>query len=194
MFILSATFLGLLIIRFAITGKGVMIMKLHFDLNQFNLREFLEDSKTNGQELMTQNVMSLDSPGDVVFDESKSESAVELYEQLINNGKYVYVNFSSNAMDEELECIDGNTYLYLNEEEAEEYFEEEEMLEGFQPYENLQIYEDSSVGYLLKYEDQTVHIQSAIIHTLDSSIEVVDDVELLNKPMESYLNKYIVHD
>jgi hypothetical protein len=129
-------------------------MNLQFDLNQFNLREFLEDSKTNGQELMTQNVMSLDSPGDVVFDESKSESAVELYEQLINNGKYVYVNFSSNAMDTELECIDGNTYLYLNEEEAEEYFEEEEMPEGFQPYKNLQIYEDSSVGYLLKYEDR----------------------------------------
>jgi hypothetical protein len=166
-------------------------MYMKVDPNQFNIKGFLEESKENGKHLMTKNVLSFSQPSEVDLMDTKTESTEELYEQLINNGKYVYVNFSSNAMDSELECIDGNTYLYLTEEEAEEYFEDEEVPEDFQPYENLQIYEDSSVGYLLKYSEGNVHIQPAIIYVTDSSIQPIDDVELLNKPMEAYLNKFI---
>jgi len=167
-------------------------MYVKLDLNQINLKKFLEDSKENGMDLMTQNVFSVNNPVEIDVDEPKNETAQELYNELIDQGNYVYVNFSSNAMagDVELECIDGNAYLYLSEEEAEEYFEEGGEPEDFLPYKNLEIYEDSSVGYLLKYMDGKIQIQSAIIRITDAVIEPVNDVEIFNQPMDNYLEKY----
>lgn len=166
-------------------------MNLQLNLNQIDIKAFLEVSITNGREIMTPNVFSLSSPNKFEIDELNEETAEELFEQLINNGKYVYVNFSSSALDEELFCIDGNTYLYINEDDVEDYFEDEEVPEDFQPYKNLRIYEDSSVGYLLKYNGGKLLIQSAVIQLTYSSIDVVDDVELLNGPMTSYMQKFI---
>src|SRR3954453_2465395 len=114
-------------------------MNVELEIKQINLTSFLEDSLETGKELMTPNVFSLSNPMDfVVFDDSNCDTALDIYNELIEKEKYVYVNFSSNAManDAELECVDGHSYYYLNEEDAEEYFEEEGIPENFRPYRN----------------------------------------------------------
>ncbi|MCM3255562.1 hypothetical protein [Priestia aryabhattai] len=166
-------------------------MKLELNLNDIDLKNFLEASTTNGKELMTINVFSLSSPNNFKIDELERETTDKLYKNIINKGKYIYVNFSSNAIDKELVCIDGNTYIYISEEEVEDYFEDEKIPNDFQPYKKLQIYEDSSVGYLLKYNNDKLIVQSAVIQMSYSSIEVLNDVELLDDPMVSYLQRFI---
>lgn len=164
-------------------------MKL--DVTKMDVKTFLKESLENGHDLMENNVFSLNSPKKFEIDAAKKESVDEIFQQLMENNKYVYVNFSSNAMDAKLECIDGNTYLYLDEDGAEEYFEIEEMPEDFKPYENLKIYEDNSVGYLLQTNEGEITINSAIIDVTNSSIELIDDAEIFEIPMQNYINKYI---
>ena len=167
-------------------------MNLKYDLSQINLLDFLIESISDGEELMSPNVFSLTNPKEIDLDALVLESAEELYQQLVENRSLLYVNFSASALDSEIECIDGNTYLYLSEEDAEEYFEEEEeMPENFQPYENQQIDEDSSVGYILTNTDGKVQIQSAIFQATKSSIEITDHLEIFDAPMDDYLKKYI---
>ncbi|MFV8830236.1 hypothetical protein [Alkalihalobacterium sp. APHAB7] len=165
-------------------------MNLQLELKEIDLKAFLETASKDGEELMTTNVFSISSPKKFEFDEENSESAEELYKQLIENGKYVYVNFSSNAIYKELDCIDGHTYVYISEDEVEEHFEED-VPADFQPYENLRIYEDSSLGYLLNYNAEKVTIQSAVIQVTESSIDVVDDAELFEKPMLAYVQRFM---
>jgi hypothetical protein len=171
--------------------KGDKRMNLQLKLNEFSLIEFLDEAIKNGEGIMTPNVFSLESTTKFTIDDSAQENAHELYEKLVQHGKAVYVNFSSSAIDKELHCIDGHTYLYLSEEDAEEYFEDEEVPEDFQPFRNLQIYEDSSVGYLLKYEDNSLFIQTAVFNVTYSKIEVINDAEVLNKPIELYIQKFM---
>ncbi|OLO26782.1 hypothetical protein BTR23_22115 [Alkalihalophilus pseudofirmus] len=166
-------------------------MKLDLDVKEINLKDFLETAKMDGQDLMSINVFSLNSPKRVEINFDHLETAEELYDQLFHHGKYVYVNFSSNAISHEIDCIDGNTYVYVSEDEVEEYFEDEEVPADFQPYHHLKIFEDSSLGYLLKYDNEKVTIQSAIMQVTDSFIDVVDDAELFEKPMLAYLQQFI---
>lgn len=166
-------------------------MDKKFDLQQFNLKEFLQQSITNGKEIMNPNVFSMLTPNRYEEKDWETQDVEVLYRDLIEDEKFVYVNFSSSALDEELTCIDGETYLYIKEDEVEEYFEDDEVPEGFQPTVNLELYEDSSVGYLLKYENNQLRIQTAVIQVSDSSIQVRDDVEMLNEPMKQYLNRFM---
>jgi hypothetical protein len=165
-------------------------MDKKFDLQHLNLKEFLQQSITNGKEIMNPNVFSMMTPHQYEEKDWESRDVEVLYRDLIEEGKYVYVNFSSSALDEELTCIDAETYLYIKEDEVEEYFEDEEVPESFKPAVNLELYEDSSVGYLLKYEKDQVRIQTAVIQVSDSSIQAQDDVEMLNEPMNQYLNRF----
>ena len=165
-------------------------MKLQLNLKEFNLKLFLEAAKTGGKDLMTPNVFSI-ATLKYKIDDLEDETADELVDHLIENGNYVYVNFSSSAIDEEVECIDGHTYVYISEDEVEEYFEFEEVPKGFVPYENLKIYEDSSVGYLLKVKGEELSVQSAIHQATDSSINVVDDAEVFEKPMQNYVQRFM---
>jgi hypothetical protein len=166
-------------------------MNWNIELQKVNLMEFLTASNKNGADLMEINVFSMESPNNYKDEEIEKKNIDAIYKDLIQGGKYAYVNFSSNAMDEELSCIDGNTYLYIQEDEVEEYFEDEEIPMDFQPAHKLKLYEDSSVGYLLKCDKENLQIQSAIIYVTDSTIQVQDDVELLNQPMESYISKFL---
>jgi hypothetical protein len=165
-------------------------MDKKIDLQHFNLKEFLQQSITNGKEIMNPNVFSMMTPHQYEEKDWEPRDIETLYRDLIEDGKYVYVNFTSSALDEELTCIDGETHLYIKEDEVEEYFEDEETPEGFQPAVNLELYEDSSVGYLLKYENDQLRIQSAVIQVSDSSIQAQDDVEMLNEPMKQYLARF----
>jgi hypothetical protein len=165
-------------------------MNIQLDLQQFNLKEFLQQSITNGKEIMNPNVFSMKSPKGYEEKDWDTQDVDSIYSDLIEEGKYVYVNFSSSALDEELTCIDGEKYLYIKEDEVEEYFEDEDTPEGFQPAVNLELYEDSSVGYLLKYENDQLRIQTAVIQVSDSSIQAQDDVEMLNEPMKQYLDRF----
>jgi hypothetical protein len=165
-------------------------MDKKFDLQKFNLKEFLQQSITNGKEIMNPNVFSMKSPIRYEEKDWETQDVEAIYRDLIEEGKYVYVNFSSSALDEELICIDGETHLYIKEDEVEEYFEDDEVPEGFQPAVNLELYEDSSVGYLLKYEKNQLRIQTAVIQVSDSSIKSQDDVEMLNEPMKQYLDRF----
>ncbi|OOE12490.1 hypothetical protein [Fictibacillus arsenicus] len=165
-------------------------MNLEIEMDSININGMLKTSKSNGKKFMSHNVFSTNTLKNIEMMETNLEIE-ELMDHLVKEGKYVYVNFSSNVMDNELNCIDGNTYLYLNDEEAEEYYEDEEIPTYFIPYKNLRVYEDTSVGYLLKYERNKLHIKSGIIDVTNSSIDIVDDLELLKKPMESYLFNFI---
>jgi hypothetical protein len=165
-------------------------MNIQLDLQHLNLKEFLQQSITNGKEIMNPNVFSMKSPHRYEEKDWETQDVEALYRDLIEEGKYVYVNFSSSALDEELTCIDGDTHLYIKEDEVEEYFEDEEVPENFQPAINLKLYEDSSVGYLLSYENGHLRIQSAVIQVSDSSIQDQNDVEMLNEPMKQYLNRF----
>jgi hypothetical protein len=166
-------------------------MEKKVTLQQFNLKEFLMSSVKNREELMNPNVFSMESPQKYQDDELRYQDVDSLYSDLIDENKYLFVNFSSNAMDNELTCIDGETYLYIREEDVEDHFEDEKFPEDFQPAVNLKIYEDSSVGYLMKYQEEKLHIQSAVIEATSSTITAQDNVEMLNKPMEKYLWRFM---
>ncbi|WP_108671534.1 hypothetical protein [Peribacillus acanthi] len=166
-------------------------MNIQIDLNHFNLKEFLKHSIAKGKLLMTPNVFSTKTAHRYEEKDLKAKDEHDLFRDVIEEGKYLYVNFSSSAMDNALTCIDGETYHYIKEDEVEEYFEDEEIPEGFQPAVRLEIYEDSSVGYLLKYENSQLHIQTALIDVSDSSIQFQDDVEMLNASMKQYLTRFM---
>nr|WP_263327091.1 hypothetical protein [Neobacillus sp. Marseille-Q6967] len=164
-------------------------MNIKLELQQFDLKAFIQMSIENG--IMTPNVFSMHSPQRFGNEELKERNTDELYHDLIHNGKYVYVNFSNFGINHELTCIDGEEYLYVREEDVEDYFEDEEVPKNFQPAKHLKIYEDSSVGYLLKYDGEILTVQSSIIHVMFSRIDIQDNVEILNQPMKLYLEKFM---
>jgi len=181
-------------------------MNVQLSLAEFNLKSFLKDSQRNGEGIMTPSAFRVKSPDNFNIGEPEDEKAELLYKYLIEEDGYVYVNFSSSYVDRDIECIDGNSYFYIEKDDVEfEFEDEDEIPEGLQPVKNLQLYEDTSVGYLLQYKDTKLHIQSGIFH-LDgsgsvgpcelralqaySTFEPKDDLELFNIPMKDYLGNF----
>ncbi|UOE95095.1 hypothetical protein [Alkalihalobacillus sp. LMS39] len=163
------------------------------NLEQFNLKEFIKFVLEYEEELMNPSVFSFKNISKVDDDEMVHYDVEQIMNDLIKGGKYVYVNFSSSRIDKEIDCIDGESYLFLEEDEVEDYFYDEESVpESFQPIKDLPIYEDSSAGYLLKYTNEVLIIQSAIVNI--DSVEPLLDMEILDGPMDKFLRQFIVEE
>jgi hypothetical protein len=186
-------------------------MNLQIPLKQFYLKSFIEKSQRDGSKIMTGPVFRVESPEnfeleDLYEDQDEEVEIAMLYKYLVEDCGYVYVNFSSCYCDErEIECVDGNSYFYITEEDIEFWEDEDEDIpEDVQPVKGFTLSEDTSIGYLLQYIDDKLHIKSSMFYLNGSgfigpcgvgsysTIEPMDDVEIFNVPMKQYLEQFKV--
>ncbi|MBS4214930.1 hypothetical protein [Neobacillus rhizophilus] len=125
-------------------------------------------------------------------------------ENLVNEQNYLYVNFSEPGLEREIGCIDGETYylIDIDDYEIEAEDEDSDIPEEVKPVKVLYLNETCSLGYLLKVDNGTLIIQSAIYYLhgkhfvgpcgfgSTTEIEVKEDVELFEQPMIEYIKKY----
>jgi hypothetical protein len=182
-------------------------MILQIPLRQFNLKSFIEESQRNGieNEISTIPVFCVESPEKFDCDpfELENEKAEIYYKYLVEEGGYVYVDFSScYAGDREIPCIDGHNYFYITDEDIEDGVDEyEEVPVDVQPIKGFMLSEGNSIGYLLQYKDGKLYIQSSIFYLNGagpcylcpySTIEPLDDAEIFDLPMKEYLGLFQV--
>ena len=181
-------------------------MKLEVNIEKFNLSSFLDESEKKGEGIMNPTVQVIENLEDCWEDEIEVYPSDYLIDKLVNDDKYLYVNFSEPGLNREINCIDGGTYYLINEEDYEIEMEEEDgsLPEDVAPVKNLYISESESIGYLLKYEDYKLTIQSAIYYLhgkqfvgpcgmgSTTEIEIEDDVEIFEQPMLEYITQYVI--
>lgn len=117
----------------------------------------------------------------------KLEDTLEYLKE--NEDNYVYVNFSDANIGDPIGCMDGNSYGNDDDEDGEETGAE--MLD-----------DSSSFGYIIKYKDGAYIINSGIysISLINcmipptEKVEIVEDCLLFDKPLEKYLNRFIIKD
>jgi len=179
-------------------------------LENINLKGFLKESIAAGKKIMSVPAFLVDDISkfdfDECFDEYEEASVEEIYNEFLT-GKHLFVLFSDGGVNyPDVACIDGEVYQTIDEMEEEEYFDEEGAPEGFVFTNKLRLGETSSIGYLLTYADGAVTIQSAQFY-LDatgglgpnsfahlirySAIELREDVEVFEQPLEDYLKRFV---
>ena len=79
--------------------------------------------------------------------------------------------------------------------------EDDNLPDDVKPVKDLYLSESDSIGYLLKYENSILTVQSAIYYLHGKNnfgprsiteIEVKEDVELFELPMLQYLKQYVL--
>lgn len=122
----------------------------------------------------------------------KLEGTLEYLKKDKNN--YAFVNFSNVNIGEPISCMDGNSYGNdVDEEDVEEYEQVEET--------GVEMLDDgSNFGYIIQYKDGAYTVNSGI-YSLSlincmipptESVEIVEDCLLFEKPMERYLERFII--
>ena len=122
----------------------------------------------------------------------------------MNEHQYLYVNFSEPRLDREINCIDGGEYYLIDEDDYEEEKEEDGYLpEDVKPVKDMFLNETNSLGYLVKYENGNLIIQSAIYYLhgkhfvgpcgmgSTTEIEIKENVEIFEQPMLEYIKQYV---
>ncbi|MFC4799480.1 hypothetical protein ACFPA1_08930 [Neobacillus sp. GCM10023253] len=179
-------------------------MKLELDLQKFNLQAFLEEAEKNGEGIMTPTVQVIENLDDCWSDDIDVYEFEYYLENLVNEQNYLYVNFSEPGLEREIQCINGETYYLIDSDDYEVEKEEgdSEIPEDVVPVKNLYLNETCSLGYLLKYKNGTLTIQSAIYYIhgkhfigpggfgSTTEIEVEEDVEIFEQPMIEYIKQY----
>lgn len=178
-------------------------MKLELNLQKFNLPQFLEESERNGKGIMSPIVQVIENPEDCWDDDIEVYESEYLIDQLVHEQKYLYVNFSESGLEREIKCIDGETYFLIDEKNYKFELEDEDgyLPEDVIPVKDLYLSESESLGYLLKYENGVLTIQSAIyyLHGKNFSgpfgstteIEIKENVEIFEQPMLEYIKRYV---
>lgn len=178
-------------------------MKLELDLQKFKLEQFLEESEKNGEGIMSPIVQVIENLEDCWSDDIEVYEPDYLVDKLINDKKYLYVNFSDSGIYREINCIDGGTYYLIDERDYEYELEEGLLPDDVKPVKDLYLGESSSLGYLLKVENETLIIQSAIYYLQgknsvgpcgmgsSTEIEVKEGVEIFEEPMLEYVKRYM---
>lgn len=187
-------------------------MKLQLSLSQINLRSFLEESIEKGKEIMTPPVFAVEQLEDCWSDDLELYPYEYLSERLLQDGQYLYANFSESGMEREISCIDGNTYYLITQEDYEYELEElateddadnEEIdfLKDVKPVQDLYLGETDAIGYVLKYDNNILTVQSGIFYlhgkhivgpTSTTEIELKENVELFEEPMQAYVAQYLL--
>jgi hypothetical protein len=179
--------------------------KLTLSIEEFKLKEFLEETLNEGKAFISVPVFLVDNiekfDFDTCFDEYEETNVEELHEDF-TSGKYLFAAFSDCGVNyPDVACIDGEVYQTIERSEVEEYFDEEGAPADFVFTDKLYLGEISSLGYLLKIHDNQVTIQSAQFYVdamgtggpvaTYSRIEIREDVEVFEEPMQEYINKFI---
>lgn len=182
---------------------------LTLHLHNFQLKEFIADVTKKGEGILEPGVMPLDTIEQFDIKEVVNEeySTDELYDMLVKEGKYLYANFTGSNFDGEVPCINGTTFPFRTEEDAKVLKEEEIQLpENFQPVNDYFLTEESSVGVLVKYEDEKITSSSVILDMNGSgfsgpcsfrgycdytTITYAEDVEIFEEPMKEYLSGFV---
>jgi hypothetical protein len=179
-------------------------LRLELKLEKFNLPSFLEESAKNGERIMTPTVQVIENLEDCWSEDMEEYPADYYIDQLVHEKNYLYVNFSGPGVYKEIDCIDGETYYLIDEDDYEIDKEEGELPEDVKPVKDLYLNETTSIGYLFEMENNQLVIQSAIYYLhgkhfvgpggfgSTTEIEVEDNVEIFEQPMNDYLKKYIL--
>lgn len=169
------------------------MVKVTYSIEQFDLKKFLTTALEEGKSIskvplfLVYQINSFDF--DSLFDDYENADVEKFYDGLMA-GKYLYVNFSDTGVNyPDVPCIDGNEYQTIQRDEAEEYFEEEEVPDDFVFTEDLVLGEESSLGYLLQYKNDILTIKTAQFFIDTLLIKV--DVEVFEKPMKDFLNRFL---
>ncbi|MDD4170060.1 MAG: hypothetical protein PHD36_07390 [Desulfotomaculaceae bacterium] len=105
----------------------------------------------------------------------------DYYNELVNEGRLLYFDFSESNLGMPIICADGNAYLLGEENDQEKYF-------CMSDSENL--------GYLLKYHDGKLTIWSAR-HSGGGclfpppSINIEEYCGIFDEPMNKFINKFM---
>jgi len=108
------------------------------------------------------------------YDEDKDER--NLFYELKDEGKQLYFAFSNVGIEESINCADGKEY---------EIDEDSDFGLG-----------EATVGYLLKFKDGELIINSAMdcaggCMVPPPSINIVEDCDVFDEPMERFINMFI---
>ncbi|MGM9988411.1 MAG: hypothetical protein ACI35O_14440 [Bacillaceae bacterium] len=185
--------------------------KIEVALEHFKLEQFLKDIISGNEGIVNKPVFAFSNCEDmeVKGDEFEQSPLNEVVTDLME-GNYLYANFSSCEIDgPEIPCADGEAYLLLDEIYAEDYFDDEdeehkeELPEDFVFRKDLYLGEYSSVGFLLKMENDVLTIQTALYSLAingfvgpcgigsQEGVRILEDAEVFDKPMEAYVRKYV---
>ena len=167
--------------------------KIDIAIQQFQLEEFIKTTIAGNKNICSLSVFTFKNPNKIEHENEDCEQrpVEEVLEKFLA-GEYLYAYFSNCGIEQPwISCIDGGEYLLLDDEEAEEYFEdeEEEKPEGFVCTNGIYLDEYSSLGYLLKLENDVVTIQ-AVSYSL-TSVEMLEDTGVFDEPMREYVKGFI---
>ncbi|MCP8970906.1 hypothetical protein [Ectobacillus ponti] len=183
-------------------------MKLQTSLDTFNLYAFLKQAIQDGTGIMTPPVFAVERLEDCWSDDETQYFPEVLTECLLQDGQYVYVNFSDCGLERDIRCIDGNEYYLIHQDDYEDELAEQEedwskFPDDVKPVQGFDLNETRSVGYVLQYENSTLTIQSSIFHAMGKrpvgpcgagytqDIEMLEDAELFEEPMKEYVRQFV---
>ena len=168
--------------------------KIDIAIQQFQLEEFIKTTIAGNKNICSFSVFTFKNPNKIEhkIEDYEQRPVEEVLEKFLA-GEYLYANFSNCGIEQPwISCIDGGEYLLLDDEDAEDYFEdedEEEKPEGFVCTNGIYLDEYSSLGYLLKLENDVVTIQ-AVSYSL-TSVEMLEDTGVFDEPMREYVKGFI---
>ena len=167
--------------------------KIDIAIQQFQLEEFIKTTIAGNENICSFSVFTFKNPNKIEHEnEDYEQRPVEEVLEKFLAGEYLYANFSNCGIEQPwISCIDGEEYLLLDDEEAEDYFEdeEEEKPEGFVCTNGIYLDDSSSLGYLLKLENDVVTIQ-AVSYSL-TSVEMLENTGVFDEPMREYVKGFI---
>lgn len=169
------------------------MVKVTYSIVQFDLKKFLTTALEEGKSISKVPLFLVDQINsfdfESLFDDYENADVDKFYDGLMA-GKYLYVNFSDTGVNyPDIACIDGNKYQTIQRDEVEEYFEEEAVPDNFVFTEGLVLGEESSLGYILQFKNDLLTIQSAQFFI--DTIQIKEDVEVFEKPMKDFLNRFL---
>lgn len=174
--------------------------KIDIAIQQFQLEEFIKTTIAGNENICSLSVFTFNNPNKIEHEiEDYEQRPVEEVLEKFLAGEYLYANFSNCGIEQPwISCIDGGEYLLLNDAEAEYYFEdeEEEKPEGFVCTNGICLGESSSLGYLLKLENDVVTIQAAryslpCFFGSNEDVEVLENAGVFGEPMREYVKGFI---
>ena len=180
--------------------------KIVIAIQQFQLEEFIKTTIAGNENICTCSVFTFKNPNEIEheYEDYEQRPVEEVLEKFLA-GEYLYANFSDCGIEQPwIYCIDGGEYLLLDDEDAEDYFEgEEEKPEGFVSTNGIYLDEYSSLGYLLKLENDVVTIQ-AVRYSLamngfvgpcgigsTEGVEMLENTGVFDEPMREYVKGFI---
>ena len=180
--------------------------KMNITMENFKLEDFVNQTIEANEMISSFSVFTFNNPEDIEHEDEDYEQkpANEVIKKFLS-GDYLYANFSNCGIEKPvINCIDGGEYLLLDEEEASDYFEDEEdMPEDFVPTNGIYLDDSSSLGYLLKLENDVISLQ-AVRHSMEingfvgpcgigsrEGVEYLDNTGVFGRPMKEYINGFI---